>query len=223
VAIAQSIHEGLNGIEGYLDELDLPTQSKGEPNALGEMLIDVLASSKQLFLVDRLLDNGHRSMGQFEFRQLLGSMVEHDALHEYFAGALGVDALWRAAQGAERLSFVVRILPAAEPPEPSKRFLTSAVRCFLLGLDNECIVMCRGAIEVLVESLSPEDEGRILGATIAMLAERRRISVGQRDDMVEINRQAREVLHLELARKPPSAEECLTRLSRLLAQMHPAG
>src|SRR2546425_13362161 len=93
----------------------------------------------------------------------------------------------------------------------------------LLELDEQCVAMCRGALEVLVEGLIPADEGLMLGKAISKLQKEDRITKTQAADMWEINNQAKEVLHSIPGHNRPNALDCLVRLGRLLGQLHPAG
>lgn len=219
---SHAIGHALGAIEAYRAmDLTLDTEEDGTPTPLGRFLDSIYASAKQLYVAGELFELASASGGAYEFRSILQAITRSEDIFEHFGIALGTEALYRAEAGVNRLVDLVGILPKAAPPELSKKFLRSAANCFLFELDDECIVMCRGALEVLVEVLAPEDRGRLLGEAITALERRRRISTSQAVDMREINRQARDILHAEAQRSKPDALDCLKRLTRLLAQLHP--
>jgi hypothetical protein len=84
-----------------------------------------------------------------------------------------------------------------------------------------CARLRASTVEVIVEELDPSLESEKLGKAIGFLVPKR-ISQAQAEDMREINRQAREIMHRTPHHRPPSAQECLERLTRLLAQLYPA-
>jgi hypothetical protein len=223
VKASEVIGVALGTIEDYLArQLKLPAAADGSSNVMSDLLGLLMTSARQFSLEADLLRAADRTGGQFELRRILSELAEHELLFEHISGVLATDALYRAEAGANRLAALVQVLPGADPPPRSKRFLTQAATCYLLRLDEQCVVMCRGAIEVLAETLSPSDEGEALGDLINSLETRRRVSGPQAADMREINRQAREVLHDTPHRRAPDALDCLKRLARLLSQLHPA-
>ena len=149
-------------------------------------------------------------------------MAETDLGFEYLWGLVGLDALYRMEEKGERLPRLVELLPDAIPPERAARFLEDITVCYLMGLDTQCIVTCRAAVEVLVEELGAELAGTSLGKAILRLREEKKISTDQEHDMLEINRQARELIHDEVGANAPSADDCVLRVSRLLAGLKPA-
>lgn len=219
---SHAIGIGIGAINTVFDmDIALETVENGKLNALGELLESLVASGRQLHFTPHLIEFASRLGGTANMRTVTQAMLQNEDIFEYLAANLGLEALYRAEYGADRLERLLTMLPVAEPPQLAKTFLSDAAECFLLHLDNQCIVMCRGAVEVLVESLDPQLSGEVLGKVIPLLVPEK-ISQRQADDMSEINRQAREILHLTPHSRPPSAEDCLLRLCRLLAQLYPA-
>jgi len=219
---SHAIGNGINSIDTWLEtETSLPEVVGPDGNVIPQILDGLYDSSKQLHFTSHILDLTTRLGSQDRYRNLITKLLEIDDFFEHLAAHLGLEALYRAEEGVDRLIPLLQFLPKATPPEGSKRFLEGAASCYLLGLDDQCIVMCRAALEVIVEELEPSLDGERLGEAIRKLVPKR-ISATQADEMHEINRQAREILHRTPHRRPPSARECLERLMRLLAQLYPA-
>lgn len=200
---------------------DLKAFEQGRPTGLGQLIDGLYESSKQLHFTSHILAFAEKVGGQVKYREVVDALARIDDFYEHLGAHLGLEALYRAEEGLDRLVPLLEALPAAAPPEMSKRFLEGAATCYLLGLDDQCIVMCRAALEVIVEELDPSLESERLGDAIRKLVPKH-ISSRQEQDMLEINRQAREILHRTPHRRPPSAKECLELLARLLAQLYPA-
>jgi hypothetical protein len=219
---SDALGRAISSIDVFLErETALKTHKNGSSTQLGHLIEDLLQSSKQLHFSAHLVFIATRLGGAQGLRRLIQIIGENEDFFEHLAGNLGLEALYRAERGADRLVPFLETLPAAAPPEVSKRYLADAAICYLLMLDDPCIAMCRAAIEVLVEELDPNLEDTELGEAILSLVPKR-ISQHQANDMLEINRQAREIMHRTPSRSRPDAADCLKRLSRLLAQLHPA-
>lgn len=222
--MSDAISRGLFSIQNYLDlELELETTREGKVTATGSLLNAIAESVEGLRFTARLSDLARKLGGAYKLRKVLSQLVEDESLFEYFAGQLGLEALDRAEHGATRFGRLVEVLPESAPPGRSLGFLQRVVTCYLHTYDEECIVMCRAVVEVLAETLAPERKGESLGRMIEALKDSKSISTTDAVDMHEINRQAREVIHQEPSHKPPDAEDCIKRLSRLLSRLHPAG
>ena len=83
--------------------------------------------------------------------------------------------------------------------------------------------MARAVVEVLAEDRWQNSERAELGKMIKTLEQQHTITERQAEDMWEINRQAREVIHDEPHRRPIQALDCVRRVARLLEQLHPVG
>lgn len=53
----------------------------------------------------------------------------------------------RLLRGANRMLQLLEIVIEAQPSEATLRFLKRISRCFVFGLDSECVILCRGAID----------------------------------------------------------------------------
>lgn len=220
---SHAIGNGIASIEVYLeDETGYQTWKDGQATDIGKFIDGLFESSKALNFTSHLIGLARSMGGATALRQVVEVVTSNDEFFEELAGRLGLEALYRAEVGADRLVPLLEILPLSTPPEMSKRFLEGAATCYLLELDAQCIVMCRAALEVIVEELAPDLEGVRLGEAIAGLGKSRKISREQTQDMHEINRQAREIMHRTPHTHRPDAGACLKLLARLLAQLHPA-
>jgi len=209
-------------LENYLDdEIPIEFEKEGKDTGFRSLLDDVRSSVKHLRFTKSLLAAGARSGDFGKLRTMLTGLVSNENVFEYFAGVHALDALYRIEGAKERILDVVQLLPASHPPARSERYLERVVECFLAGFDAEAIVMSRAAVEVLAEERWKRSERLELGAMIKTLERDGIIDERQADDMWEINRQAREVIHDEPHRKPINALDCVRRIARLLEQLHP--
>lgn len=220
---SEAIGMGIAAIESYFD-MDLSSEDGPHVDSteLGQFLGEIGKSVRDLRLSSRILELRGQLGGAYETRTLLGSLSETEFGFEYLWATLCLQVLYSVEANGERLPALVRLLPDSDPPKRSLRYLSDIAQCYLIGLDAQCIVSCRAAVEVLVENLGGDLSGVALGAAIRTLRDTNRISPAQAADMFEVNRQAREAIHDEPAHRAPSAEDCVARVSRLLAQLSPA-
>ena len=217
---SEALMAGHDGIADWLDNnVDVETHTKGKRNALGQVVDGIKKSAAELNIGDDLVWLSSK-MAPAEFGAFIAQFSQQDALYEYFAGELGAESLRRAQTGVNRIAPLLKLLAEAAPPERAIKFLQSAAKCFLFGFDRECIAMCRGAVEVLVEESFPDALGP-LGKRISQLRKNGGLARQVAADMHAINDQAKEVLHDDVAGVPPDAEDCLKRLSRVLAALFP--
>jgi hypothetical protein len=219
---SHALGTGIVSIEVYLDQsTGVVMEENGSPTPSAVFIGGLLESCRQLHFTTYLTQLASKLGGVSGLRQLIAAVSSNEAYFEHIVGNLGLAALCRIEENLERIQPFLEQIPLAAPPVMTKRFLDGAATCYLLGLDEQCIVMSRGAIEVLVEELDHSLEGEKLGAAINKLVPRK-LSRTQADDMLEINRQAREILHRTPHRRRPSATDCISRLCRLLAQLSPS-
>jgi hypothetical protein len=89
-----------------------------------------------------------------------GDLLSWDAArlvadHEYFADevleGIQIAVAWEYAAGtaekARRCATLARLAIAGAPREAVLRFLARISRCYVLGFNAECVVMCRAALE----------------------------------------------------------------------------
>jgi hypothetical protein len=221
---SDSIARGILSIQGFIDDDLLGRDGlHADDTELGRFLQQVRASIQELRLTDQVLRLRGRAGGAYKLRKFLVALLGAEWAWEYLWALIGLDVLYRLEKHLARLPTLVEVLPDTEPPERARRFMADIVECYLLGLDTQCIVTCRAAVEVLVEDLGADLSDRTLGEAIKALRDDDKISRGQAEDMFAINRQAREMIHDEPSRMPPSADDCVQRVTRLLAQLRPTG
>jgi hypothetical protein len=222
-ARSSALGHGIGSIQTYID-MDLSEKDGPHPDdsPFGKFLQEVRGSIAQLRLNDQLLGYRGQVRGVYNLRKALTAMLETQSAWEYLCGLIGPDVFYRLASQLDGLPKLVEVLPYTVPPERARRFLADISDCYLLGLDTQCIVTCRPAVEVLVEEMGADLSDRTLGHAIEALRDENKISHAQAEDMFEVNRQAREVIHDEPARRPLSADECVLRVTRLLVQLRPA-
>lgn len=220
---SNSVARGILSIQGYIDDELLGRDGvHADDTELGKFLQQVRQSIQELRLSDQVLQLRGRAGGAYRLRRFLLALLATEWAWEYLWALLGLDVLYRLEEHLARLPKLVEVLPDTEPPERARRFMADVVECYLLGLDTQCIVTCRAAVEVLVEDLGGDLSDRTLGKAIKALRDGDKISHDQAEDMFEVNRQAREMIHDEPARVPPSADDCVRRVTRLLVQLRPA-
>jgi hypothetical protein len=218
---SDAVARGIICIENYLDdEIPIEFQREGKDSGVRGFLDDIRVSIKQLGFTERLLAGG-TGRDYANLRSALAAIAGDERVFEYFAGLHALETLYRVESSKERILEVIGILPATRPPTRSRRYLERVVECVLGGFDEEAIVMARAVVEVLVEEKWQRSERQELGAMIRTCKKEGVISKGQAEDMWEINRQAREVIHDEVHRRPIDVLDCLRRVARLLEQLHP--
>lgn len=205
---------------GTLEEYELSGTSDPALAQLIDFLDQLADSTKRLHLSTGLLAFASR-MEPGAWHVVLSAVLGDQDVVEHLAATLGKEALDRAEIGVRRLVDLADVVPPALPPERSRKYLSDALACYLLGLDHPCVAMCRAAVEVLAEDLDSTDGFVMLGARLKRLVDSGTITGLQKNDMWAINEQAKEVLHDEVARVRPDAKDCLIRLSRLLREVHP--
>jgi hypothetical protein len=221
VARSSALDAGSDGIANWLDSnVDVETRTDGKRNVLGQVVDGIRESAKELRVADDLLWIAAQ-LSPEAFGLLLSDISTKNPITEHFAAEFGYESLRRAQIGVDRLPVLLTILAQTAPPDRATKYLRSAATCFLLGLDRECVAMCRGAVEVLVEEGFPDAGPGLLGKRIIRLRDGKKIASSAAEDMLAVNEQAKEVLHDEVARVPPDAEDCLRRLSRLLGVLFP--
>ncbi len=209
-------------LENYLDdELPIEFEREGKDTGLRGFLDGMRASIKQLRFTEKLLGAISSPVDIPKLRAALTAVAGNEAVFEYFAGLHALDTLYRVEDAKERILEIIGLLPVTRPPARSQRYLERVVECSLGGFDEEAIVMSRAVVEVLAEERWRHPERAELGNMIKTLEREGVITDQQADDMWEINRQAREVIHDEPHRKPISALDCVRRTARLLEQLHP--
>lgn len=213
-------------LEMYLEE-DVPVEFErdGKETGIRSFLDDVRKGVAEFHFTHemlRMVAESETGSSAQSLRHALRAIVGDERVFEYFAGMLALDALYRVEKTKERILAVVELLPDTAPPQRSEKFLQRIVGCYLNGFDAETIVMCRAAVEVIVEEHWSQSGRTDLGEMIKVLERKSAITEEQADDMWEINRQAKEVIHDEPHRRPLDAGDCVQRISRLLVQLHPA-
>jgi hypothetical protein len=69
----------------------------------------------------------------------------------------------RLVRGSNRILHLVQLIVEAEPSDVTLRYLRHVSRCFILGFDAECIILCRGAIDSAFATAAPDSACRSLG------------------------------------------------------------
>jgi hypothetical protein len=68
----------------------------------------------------------------------------------------------RLVRGANRMLQLIEVVVEAEPSDVTLRFLRRVSRCYVLGLDAECAILCRGALDTAFRSaVSDRDLDRL--------------------------------------------------------------
>lgn len=219
-----TMSRAISNAHGPLEEVMLPSPPTHTGPGLRTLLNELLAATQELHFSSTLLKD-LPSLSSQELQDLNAFLIRDERVRDHFAACVAIEALHRAEHGGARVPSLLNSVSWSLPPELSKRFLRDAVSSYLLCLDGPCIAMCRGAVEVLVESLwdAPAEEMPNLGRAIRDLRNGHTISNPQARDMWFINDQAKEVLHDEPAPEPLDAASCLIRLATLLADLYPEG
>lgn len=98
------------------------------------------------------LSSSRDGSGWVKLREVLS---EHE-LREDLDYALQARLAWHLlpsfVSAGERCWHLIALVKKTSPPEQARRFLSRVTRCYLLGMDPECLVMCRGALENAVNA-----------------------------------------------------------------------
>jgi uncharacterized protein YdeI (YjbR/CyaY-like superfamily) len=76
---------------------------------------------------------------------------------ERFIISLARDAVEKIREGAERILQLYELVLKSRPAETTMSFLGRLSRCYILGFDSECVILCRSVLDTAFqEKISPE-------------------------------------------------------------------
>lgn len=80
------------------------------------------------------------------------------ALPEIIDDSLGVFVIEAQAKAENRIHDLIGFMQTHPVSKPTKRYLRRITECYLFGFDEQCIIMCRSALESALMQFIPNDK-----------------------------------------------------------------